>query len=298
MSRFIDAHRDRFGVEPICAVLQVAPSTYYARRSASRSERSLRDDDLAVEIARVHHESRGVYGARKVWRQLRRDGHRVARCTVERLMSRDGLQGVRRGPAWKTTRPDPASTRAPDLVDRNFTAPAPNRLWVADFTYVRTHAGFVYAAFVIDAFSRRIVGWSLARHMRTDLPLEALQMALWIRHGQPLDGLVCHSDAGSQYTAIRYTERLAAAGLAPSIGSVGDSYDNALAETTIGIYKTELVERGRPWRTADQLELATLEWIDWFNHRRLHQTLGYIPPAEHEQTHHRNHPPVIPAGTH
>jgi putative transposase len=216
-----------------------------------------------------------------VWRQLRREGIAAAKCTVERLMAREGIQGVRRGKRRGTTRRDLAAARPPDLVDRAFAASRPNELWVADLTEVVTWSGVCYAGFVIDAYSRMIVGWSIATHIRTELPLEALEMAIW-RRDTVLDGLVHHSDAGSQYTSIRYTERLAEAGIAPSVGSVGDSYDNALAETQIGLYKTELIERQRPWRTSEQVELATLEWIDWFNNRRLHGSVGNVPPAEAE----------------
>lgn len=281
MTAFIDEHRGRFGVEPICRVLGASVSMYYARRKRPPSERAISDEVLLVEIRRVFEENYRVYGARKVWRQLGRERIGGAKCTVERLMAREGIQGVRRGKRRGTTRRDLAAARPPDLVDRAFQASRPNELWVADLTEVVTWSGVCYAGFVIDAFSRMIVGWSIATHIRTELPLEALEMALW-RRDTVLDGLVHHSDAGSQYTSIRYTERLAEAGIAPSVGSVGDSYDNALAETTIGLYKTELIERQRPWRTAEQVELATLEWIDWFNNRRLHSSVGNIPPAEAE----------------
>ena len=233
------------------------------------------------EIDRVYEENRRVYGARKVWRQLNREGISVARCTVERLMRESGLEGVRRGKKHKTTIADASAPRPADLVDRNFVADRPNRLWVADLSYVRTWAGFCYIALVIDVFSRFIVGWALSTHLKTDLPLEALEMAIWRRDAE-LDGLVHHSDRGSQYTSIRYTERLAESGIAPSVGSVGDSYDNALAETTIGLYKTELINKEGPWRTPEQVEFATLEWIDWWNHRRLHEAIGHVPPAEKE----------------
>ena len=239
----------------------------------------------------MHEASRGVYGARKVWRQLHREGHPAARCTVERLMRRENLCGVRRGKRHRTTRSDPTAARPADLVDRDFTAPAPNLKWVADFTYIRLTTGaFVYCAFVIDVYSRMIVGWALAPHMRTELTLAALQIALWRRRGMDLTGLIHHSDAGSQYVALAYSERLAEAGLAPSIGSVGDSYDNALAETTIGTYKAECVDLDGPWSSLADLELTTLEYIDWFNHRRLHQTLGYRTPAEVEAAYHPQQP--------
>jgi putative transposase len=278
----IDACRDRFGVGPICRVLKVPTSTYYAAKSRLPSARQRRDEELKLEIRRVWDDNFGVYGARKVWRQLQREGVQVARCTVERLMGELGLQGVVRGKAKRTTTPaEPAGPRPADLVERRFTAPAPNRLWVADLTYIRTWSGFVYAALVIDAYSRMIVGWQLATHLRTDLALDALEMAIWRRQAQ-LDGLIHHSDRGVQYLSIRYTDRLAEAGAACSVGSRGDSFDNALAETTIGLYKTELIRRRGPWRSLDDLELATLEWVDWYNHRRLHSACDHRPPAEYE----------------
>jgi putative transposase len=280
MTRLIDQDRERFGVEPICRVLEFNPSTYYARKARPPSARALRDEGLRAKIRLVHESNFGVYGSRKVWHQLRRDGDPVARCTVERLMRTEGLQGIRRMRRRRTTIPDVRAARPADLVDRNFTATAPNELWVADLTYVRTWAGFVYVSLVIDVFSRFIVGWSIATNLRTDLPLDALEMAIWRRGGE-VEGLVHHSDAGSQFLSIRYTERLADAGIEPSVGSVGDSYDNALAESTIGLYKTERIE-GRSWRTAEEVEIATLEYIDWFNHRRLHGEIGHVPPAEFE----------------
>jgi putative transposase len=281
MTAFIEEHRGRFGVEPICRVMGFNPSTYYAARDRAPSARALRDDVLKDEIARVHKENYGVYGVRKVWRQLNREGISVARCTVARLMRALGLRGVRRGKAVRTTKPDGSTPRPPDLVERDFAAARPNQLWVADLTYVRTFAGFCYVALVIDVYSRLIVGWSLGTTLRTEMPLEALEMALW-RRGRALEGLVHHSDRGSQYTSIRYTERLAEAGIAPSVGSAGDAYDNALAESTIGLYKTELINRQRPWRTPERVEIATLEYIDWWNNRRLHSEIGDIPPAENE----------------
>jgi putative transposase len=280
----IDALRDRFGVEPICRALKLPTSTYYAHKSRHSSARQRRDEELKVEIQRVWKANFEVYGARKVWRQLRREGIQVARCTVERLMRELGLKGAVRGKAKCTTTPDPRAQRPADLVRRDFTASRPNQLWVADLTYVRTWSGFCYAAFIIDVFSRLIVGWQLAGHLRTDLALDALDMAIW-RRDQQLDGLVHHSDQGSQYLAIRYTDRLADAGAVCSVGTRGDSYDNALAETTIGLYKTELIRRRSPWRSLYDLELATLEWVDWYNHRRLHGALDYLPPAEYEATH-------------
>jgi putative transposase len=290
MIAYIDANRDRFGVEPICQLLPIAPSTYYQHRKRRPSARAVRDAALQVEIARVHAEHFGVYGARKVWRQLHREGISVARCTVERLMRELGLEGVRRGKAHKTTTPEAADARPADLVARDFSATRPNQLWVADLTYVASWSGFVYVAFVIDAFSRFIVGWQASRSLRTDLALDALEMAIWARRGG-LEGLVHHSDRGSQYLSIRYTERLAQAGAVTSVGSRGDSFDNALAETIIGLYKTELIRRHGPWKGLDQVEYATLEWVDWFNHRRLLEPIGYVPPAEFEAAHHQREDP-------
>jgi putative transposase len=271
--------------------VRIAPRTYYAARRRPRSARSLRDEELLVQIRRVHTASRrGLYGARKVHAQLAREGITVARCTVERLMRSAGLQGVRRGRMVRTTIPDTAAARPADLVNREFVASRPNQLWVVDFTYVATFSGFCYVAFAIDVFSRMIVGWRAARSMRTDLPLDALDMALWhrSRRGQQVKGLVHHSDAGSQYTSIRYTDRLASAGAVASIGSVGDSYDNALAESIIGLFKAELVRWDGPWRGLDDLELATLDYVDWFNHVRLYQDLGYRPPAEVEAEYYKS----------
>jgi len=287
---FIDAYRDRFGVEPICRVLQFAPSTYWSAKRRPRCARSIRDEGLKTEIARVHGENFGVYGAPKVWAQLNREGIRVARCTVERLMRQIGLQGAVRGKTKRTTMPaDDPATRPADLVDRQFVASAPNRLWVADLTYVRTWSGFVYVALITDVFSRRIVGWQASRSLKTDLALNALEQAIWERNraGATLDGLVHHSDRGVQYLSIRYSERLAENGVVASVGSRGDSYDNALAESIIGLYKTELVRNQGPWRGLDDLELATLEWVDWFNQRRLFHELGRIPPAEYEETYYQ-----------
>jgi len=281
MIAFIDRHKDRFGVEPICRVLPIAPSSYHNAHRRPSTARAVRDGKLKAEIARIHAEHFGVYGARKVWRQLHREGITVARCTVERLMGALGLEGVRRGKARRTTMADRAAVRPADLVERDFSAAGPNQLWVADLTYVATWAGFVYVALVIDAFSRFIVGWQASRSLRTDLALDALEMAIWRRQAQ-LDGLVHHSDRGSQYLSIRYTERLAEAGAVTSVGSRGDSYDNAMAETIIGLYKTELIRRRGPWKDLDQVEYATLEWVDWFNHRRLLEPIGYVPPAEFE----------------
>jgi putative transposase len=289
MIAYIDVHRERFGVEPICRVLQVAPSTYWSAKRRPASLRSHRDVTLRDHIVRVHRENFGVYGAPKIWAQLNREGHRVARCTVERLMRELGLRGVVRGKPRRTTVADDTSERPRDLVERNFKPSAPNRLWVADLTYVRTWSGFVYVAFVTDAYSRRIVGWQASRSLKTDLALHALEQAIWDRNraGSALDQLVHHSDRGVQYLSVRYTERLAENGVVNSVGSRGDSYDNALAETMIGLYKTELVRNKGPWRGLDDLELATLEWVDWFNHRRLFHELGRIPPAEFEDLHYR-----------
>ena len=289
MSAVVDAYRDEFGVEPICRVLDLAPSSYYAVKARQRdpSKRAVRDQVLLAEICRIYEANYGVYGARKVWWQLQRDGIKVARCTVERLMAKNGLQGAVRGKKRRTTIPGGQADRAPDLVERNFNASAPNRLWVSDFTYVATWSGVVYVAFVIDAFSRRIVGWKADTTMKTSLVLDTLEMALWARehHGEPVPkGLIAHSDAGSQYTSFAFTQRLVDAGADPSIGSVGDGYDNALAESTIGLYKTELIHPRGPWKTLDQVELATLEWVDWYNHRRLHSACARLPPVEFEQT--------------
>jgi putative transposase len=280
---FITAHKAHWGVEPICRVLQVAPATYYAAVSRPPSARAVRDGTLKEAIMRIWQEHQGVYGADKVWAQLKREGIAVARCTVERLMRGLGLRGVVRGkPSVRTTLGDAASDRPADLVQRQFRATAPNRLWVADLTYVKTHSGWVYVAFVIDVFSRYVVGWQASRSLRTDLALDALEMALWGRRGQHLAGLVHHSDRGVQYLAIRYTERLAEAGAVASVGSRGDSYDNALAESFNGLYKAELIRHRGPWRGLDDVEYTTLDYIDWFNRRRLHGELGMLPPAEFE----------------
>ena len=287
-----------FGVEPICRVLlehgcPIAPSSYYAVKMRPPCDRVVRDAELLAQIRRVHADNYGVYGARKVWRQLQRDGVMVARCTVERLMKADGLRGVVRGATIRTTRADPKVARPEDLVERQFTAQRPNQLWVVDFTYVATWVGFVYVAFCVDVFSRMITGWRAAKSMTTDLVLDALEMGIWQRQrqGHDLQGLVHHSDAGSQYTSIRYTERLADADARPSIGSVGDSYDNAMAESIIGLFKTELIRRQGPWRSLDAVELATLEWVDWYNNRRLFEAIGNIPPAEAEANHYRTTTP-------
>ncbi len=286
MTRYIDAHRERFGVEPICQTLQVAPSTYYAVKTRQPSARSRRDGELKGDISGVHRENFGVYGVEKVWRQLIRQGITVGRDRVARLMRDLGLTGAVRGKQARTTHPSDVMDRPADLVERAFSAPAPNRLWVADLTYVSTWSGFVYVAFIIDAFSRAIIGWRVATSLRADLALDALEMAIWARQSQPLAGLVHHSDRGVQYLSIRYTERLAEAGAVTSVGSRGDSYDNALAETVVGLYKTELIRRRGPWRTAEQVELATAEWVDWWNRQRLHGAASNLPPAEFEKLYH------------
>lgn len=305
---FIEEHRNCFGVEPICRVLSehgvgIAPSTFYATRRRPPSARAQHDELVLAEIRRVHGDpqlGRGVYGVRKVWKELRRQhaaGRLPAgmapppRCQVARLMAREGLRGVRRGGRFfVTTRPDPTASRPPDLVQRDFRAAGPNQLWVVDFTYIATWTGMVFTAFVNDVYSRRIVGWRTAARMPTALPLDALEMALWTREqaDELVAGLIHHSDAGSQYTSIRYTNRLLDAGAVASIGSVGDSYDNALAESVIGLYKAECIHREGPWRNADDVELATLNWVHWFNHHRLHSAIGDIPPIEYEQTYYRH----------
>jgi transposase InsO family protein len=288
MIGFIDDHREEYGVEPICRVLPIAPSTYHEhaarRRDPARiSERGKRDEALKTEVQRVFDENFSVYGVRKVWRQLRREKVDVARCTVERLMRKMGLQGVIRGRSIRTTISDKAAPCPLDHVNRQFHAAAPNRLWVSDFTYVATWSGFVYVAFIIDAFSRRIVGWRVSRTAHTGFVLDALEQALHERRPAHGKGLIHHSDRGSQYVSIKYTERLAAAGIEPSVGSVGDSYDNALAESINGLYKAELIHRRGPWRSLEAVEFATLEWVAWFNHRRLLEPIGHIPPAEAEE---------------
>jgi putative transposase len=293
-----------FGIEPICRVLSehgcpIAPSTYYDTASRPPSARAVRDEQLKAAITKVYQDNYGVYGARKVWLALNRSGTPVARCTVERLMRELGLAGARRGKTKRTTVADPAAARPADLVQRRFSPPAPDRLWVADFTYVPTWAGMVYVAFVIDAYSRQILGWRAATSMKTSLVLDALEQALWARRRQgrgSLAGLVHHTDAGSQYTSIAFTERLATAGAQPSVGTVGDAYDNALAESVIGLFKTELIKPHGPWRTAEQVELATLDYVDWFNHRRLFETCGDIPPADLEAAYYRQNTSLAEAG--
>ncbi len=299
MVAFIDGHREVYGVEPICAVVPIAPSTYYEQkvRAADPSRlpaRAQRDAALQPEIERVWRANRRVYGAKKVWKQLHRETIPVARCTVARLMRDLGLRGVVRGRRARTTIPDDLAARPQDLVQRAFHATRPNQLWVSDLTYVATWRGFVYVAFVIDVFARRIVGWRATTSLRSDLALDALEQALYDRD---LDGpLVHHSDRGVQYLAIRYTERLAEAGIEPSVGSRGDSYDNALAETVIGLYKTEVIRQAGPWRGLEDVEYATLEWVAWYNTQRLLEPLGYRPPAEYEEQFHRTQTAPVAEG--
>lgn len=285
MMAFIDQERETHGVESICKVLSIAPSTYYRSKHLEanpnqRSDRTRRDEMLKPEITRVYEENLQVYGARKIWKQLNRENIPVARCTVERLMGNMGLEGVRRGKRCRTTIPDELADKPLDLVNRNFSAERPNQLWVADITYVATWSGFVYVAFVVDVFSRYIVGWRVLKSLQTDIVLDALEQALWVR-GRP-QGVTHHSDRGSQYLSIKYTERLADAGFNASVGSVGDSYDNALAETINGLYKAEVIHKSGPWKGLDEVELATLTWVEWFNNRRLLQPIGDIPPVEYE----------------
>ena len=288
MVGFIDDHRKAYGVEPICRVLPIAPSTYFRHKAEQRdptrrSVRAQHDEVLRAIIRRIWNEHHQVYGPRKVWRQMGRENLRAARCRVRRLMREMGLAGAVRGRAWvTTTQPSPEAVRPRDLVDRNFTATRPNQLWLSDFTYVATWRGFVYVAFVIDVFARRIVGWRVSSSLVTDFVLDALEQAIYDRGGQTTSGLVHHSDRGTQYLSMRYTNRLADAGIAPSVGSRGDSYDNALAESVIGLFKTEVIRRRGPWRHVEAVEFATLEWVDWFNHRRLLEPIGYVPPAEYE----------------
>ena len=290
MTAFIDKHRDNHGVEPICEQLPISPSTYYEEKAREDDpdrlpDRIKRDHLLEFDIKRVWEENFEVYGARKVWRQLNREHIDVARCTVERLMKRLGIQGVMRGRKCWTTISDDALARPADLVNRQFIARRPNQLWVADITHVAAWSGFVYVAFVIDVFSRHIVGWRVSRSLHTDLVLDALEQALWSR--TKTEGLIHHSDRGSQYLSIRYTERLAEADIDASVGSVGDSYDNALAETINGLYKTEVIRRRGPWKNIEGVEYATLEWVDWFNNRRLLEPIGDVPPAEYEMMYYR-----------
>ncbi len=288
MVAFIDDHRKTYGVEPICRVLPIAPSTYFRRKAeqrdaSKRSARAQRDEVLRAIIRRIWEENQRVYGPRKVWKQMGREGLHEARCRVRRLMRELGLCGAVRGRAWvTTTHTDSAADRPSDLVDRHFVATRPNQLWVADFTYVATWRGFVYVAFVIDVFARRIVGWRVSSSLRTDFVLDALDQAIYERCGDDMGDLIHHSDRGSQYLAMRYTDRLTDAGIEPSVGSRGDAYDNALAESVIGLFKTEVIRLKGPWRHLEAVEFATLEWVDWFNHRRLLEPIGDMPPAEYE----------------
>jgi transposase InsO family protein len=282
VSVFIEQHRERFGVEPICRTLGVSASAYYQRRTGQRSARRLEDERLLERIREVHKANYEAYGYRRTWKALLRAGERVPRCQVQRLMREHGIQGAkRRGKPWRTTKPDPSAQRRPDLVKRNFTADEPNRLWVGDLSYLRCWEGVVYFAFIIDVHSRRVVGWQLASHMRTDLVLDALRMALGTRQPGADFRLISHSDRGSQYTSSDYTQVLDDHRVLASVGSVGDAYDNALAESFVDSFKTELIA-DRVWRTRSQLELAVVEYISWFNHDRLHEALGDIPPAEFE----------------
>ena len=288
MVAFIDAHRPTYGVEPICAELPIAPSTYFRQKAqqadaSKRSARTRHDAELSEHIRRIWTEHDQTYGVQKMWKQLAREGHPEPRCRVQRLMRALGLRGVVRGRGVVTTRPAPADLRPDDLVQRRFTATRPNQLWVADFTYVATWAGMVYVAFVVDVFARRIVGWRVASSMHTSLVLDALDQAIYARCDADTGDFIHHSDRGSQYLSMRYSERLADAGIEPSVGSRGDSYDNALAESVIGLYKTEVIRRKGPWRSVDDVERATLTWVDWFNHRRLLGPIGFVPPAEFEQ---------------
>ena len=294
MVTFIDDHRGEYGVESICTVVPIAPSTYYEHKAREADPRRVpprahRDRALRPEIVLVWEKNISVYGAKKVWKQLKREGFSVARCMVERLMKEMGLEGVVRGRAFTTTtRSGDGAERPLDLIDRDFAAERPNQLWVSDLTYVATWRGFVYVAFVIDAFARRIVGWRVSSSLRSDLALYALEQAICERQDERADGLIHHSDRGGQYLSIRYTERLADAGIEPSVGSKGDSYDNALAESIIGLFKTEMIRRNGPWRNLEDVEFATLEWVWWFNHHRLLEPIGYVPPVEREQEYYRN----------
>ena len=281
MTRFVEEHRDRFGVEPICTVLEIAPSTYYAARDRELSRRALQDAALRAEIERVHRDNFGVYGVEKVWRQLVREGWLVGRDRVARLMHVLGLRGITRRRTTRTTIPRPDVSYPPDLLKRDFTAAAPNLKWVTDITYVHTWEGFAYTTFVVDAFSRRIVGWTVEKSLSAEATMAALEMALWARRHCHIVGVIAHSDKGTQFTSIRYTERLAEVGALRSVGTTGDSYDNALAETVNGLYKAELIHR-RTWRTIAEVEAATAEWVSWWNHQRLHSACDWLPPSEYE----------------
>lgn len=294
---YVEAHREKFGVEPICTVLrqagmQIAPSTYYAARTRAPSARAIADQQRLQIIREVHAANYGVYGVRKMHAELNRRGHRIARCTVHRLMRSEGLRGISRSKGPRTTVAGDGPDTRPDLLERNFAAAAPDRVWVADITYCRTFAGWVYAAFVIDVYARRVVGWQLSKSLRTDLALDALEMGLWTRAhaGQNTTGVIAHSDKGAQYLAVRYTQRLAEAGAVASVGSTGDSYDNAMAEAFNSLFKAELIRNLGPWKAIDDLEIAVAEYIDWFNHRRLHGEIGLVPPAEFEDDYYRDNP--------
>jgi putative transposase len=299
---YIDEHRAKHGVEPICEVLteagtQIAPSTYYAAKSRAPSARAVSDASTSAVIEQVHAANYRVYGIRKMHAELNRQGHRVARCTVARLMRNAGLHGISRAKGPRTTIPGAGPDSRPDLVQREFTATAPDQLWVADITYCRTFAGWVYAAFVVDVFSRRVVGWQLSKSLRTDLALDALEMGLWTRArvGRDTTGVIAHSDKGVQYLAVRYTQRLADAGAVASVGSTGDSYDNALAEAFNSLFKAELVRNKGPWKSIDDLEIAVAEYIDWFNHRRLHGEIGLVHPSSSKTTTTGQTPPRLPS---
>jgi transposase InsO family protein len=280
MIEFINSNRNELGVEPICKLLPIAPATYYAYKNRVPSQRELRDQELRPEIMRVWEKSGCRYGSKKIWKQLLREGLDIARCTVERLMKDLEIQGIRRGAFKVTTNSNKDAIRPKDLLDCNFKVAAPDRLWVADFTYVATWSGFVYVAFIIDAYARRIVGWNVSRRMNTALVLDALEMALWQRN--PDEKLIHHNDAGVQYLSVTYSECLKEAGIAASVGTVGDAYDNALAETINGLYKAEVIRHVGPWKGFDDVEYATLEWVDWYNKERLFGSIGYVPPAELE----------------
>jgi len=293
MVAFIDDYREVYGVEPICRVIPIASSTYYAHKARQRdpslrSDRAKRDERLRKEVKRVWEENYSVYGVRKVWREMKRENSDVARCTVARLMREMGIQGVVRGKTIQTTEPGDEEERPLDLVEREFNVEAPNRLWVADLTYVSTWRGFVYVAFIIDTFARRIVGWRVLNTLRSEIALDALEQAIYERDTAESEQLIHHSDRGVQYLSIKYSERLTDEGLEPSVGSNGDSYDNALAESVIGLYKTEVIRQRGPWKGLEDVEMATLEWVWWFNHHRLLEPIGYIPPAEYEENYYRS----------
>ena len=293
---FIDANRHRWAVSVMCRVLELSERSYYAAKKRPPSARALADETARVEIRRVWEANYRAYGAKRVWLALQREGHQIARCTVERLMSDMDITGVQRGRRPRTTVADTTAPRSPDLVERRFVAERPDELWVTDITYVSTWEGWLYVAFVLDVYSRAIVGWQIATHLRTDLVLDAIEMAIW-RRDTPNATTTCHSDAGCQFTSYRYTQRLADAGIDASIGSVGDSYDNAMAEALNGTYKAELIRARGPWRTRHQAEFATIEWIDWYNTARLHSEIGHVPPHEHQANWQTTHTPATMATT-